>query len=347
MYQYSCMLSAPQRCSLLNIYNAQHNIALGLSELNLLIDSAICLSNADSSFPMVVSLHGEVKSCCVVHLSHQEKIRSLGQLSFSILITDGDIYALKFLFSAIFTEAENRAFFLGEDAVVYGPVHNSILMSRGCRTFLGDPYTYKMPDNIPTVCDWIMAAGGHKAKDLLEIVYDYDVRDCLLTHTDERLLKRMQEVDFTFVQQDQIAAECKELAELYNTAWQDNWGSSVTTADEIAAAANNVPNIMGMIARRNGKIIGFTMMQYVTDSSGKKGRAFLSGVLSEYRQRGLSVVLTSKLSALAIEKGVKKFSISWMLEDNNMIVRTMKKITQHGESHVRHYRIFAIAKKAT
>ncbi|HDX9112736.1 GNAT family N-acetyltransferase [Enterobacter cloacae] len=347
MYQYSCMLSAPQKRSLLNVYNAQHNSVLEQSELEQLIDSAISLSNADSSFPLVVSQHGEVKACCLVHFSHQEKIRALGCFSFSILITNGDISALEFLFSAIFIEAENRSFVQNEDAIVYGPVHNSILINRGCRTFTGAPFTYKMPDNVPTICDWIMAAGGHKAKDLLEIVYDYDVRDSLLTHADERLLKRMQEVDFLFVQKDQIAAECKELAEVYNTAWQDNWGFSATTADEIVVASNNVPNIMGMIARRNGNIIGFTMMQFIADASGKIGRAFLSGVLPEYRQRGLSVVLTSKLSAIAIEKGIKKFSISWMLEDNNMIVKTMQKFTQHGKSHLRHYRVFAIAEKTT
>ncbi|HAY4298185.1 GNAT family N-acetyltransferase [Enterobacter dykesii] len=347
MYQYSCMLSTAQRCSLLNIYNAQHNSVLEQSELNQLIDSSISLSNADTSFPMVVSLHGEVKACCLVHFSHQEKIRALGRFSFSILITDGDISALEFLFSAIFIEAEKRTFVQDEEAVVYGPVHNSILMNRGCRTFSGAPFTYKMPDNDPTICDWIMAVGGYKAKDLLEIVYDYDVRDTLLAYTDERLLKRMREVDFLFVQKDQIVAECKELAEVYNTAWQDNWGYSATTADEITVAANNVPNIMGMIARRNGNIIGFTMMQFIAEESGKTGRAFLSGVLPEYRQRGLSVVLTSKLSAIAIEQGIKKFSISWMLEDNNMIVKTMQKITQHGKSHLRHYRIFAIAEKTT
>lgn len=347
MHQYSCMLNATQMRSLLNIYNAQHSRTLALSEFNQRIDSAINISSADVSFPLVVSLHGEVKACCLVHFSYQEKIRALGQLSFSILITDGDISALKFLFSAIFIEAEKRSFIQNKDAVVYGPVHNSILINRGCRTFSGAPFTYQMPDNTRTICDWIMAAGGHKAKDLLEIVYDYDVRDTLLTHTDERLLKRMQGVDFLFVQKEQIAAHCQELAEVYNTAWQDNWGSSATTADEIAVAANNVPNIMGMIARRNGNIIGFTMMQFIADASGKTGRAFLSGVLPEYRQRGLSVVLTSKLSAIAIEQGIKKFSISWMLEDNNMIVKTMQKLTQHGKSHLRHYRIFAIAEKTT
>ncbi|RLM21093.1 hypothetical protein BIY29_14085 [Brenneria alni] len=347
MYRYSCMLDAVQRNSLLKIYNSQHNSLLDYSALNQRIDSAINISSADVSFPLVVSLHEEVKACCLVHFSHQEKIRSLGPLSFSILITDGDVSALSFLFSAIFSEAEKRSFIKHKDAVVYGPVHNSILINRGCRTFSGEPFTYQMPDNIPTLCDWITAAGGRKEKDLLEIIYDYNVRDTLLAHTDERLLERLQGVDFLFVQKEQIAARCQELAAVYNTAWHDNWGSSATTADEIAIAANNVPNIMGMIACKNGDVIGFTMMQFIADASGKRGRAFLSGVLPEYRQRGLSVVLTSKLSAIAIKQGIKKFSISWMLEDNKMIVRTMQKLTQHGKSQLRRYRIFAIAQKKT
>ena len=345
MYRYSRTLNTLQKERLLKIYNARHHSLLEQSELNQRIDTAINLSSADITFPLVVSLHDEVKACCLVHFSHQEKLKSLGQISFSILISDGDIAALEFLFSAIFAEAEKRALINNKDAVVYGPTHNSILVNRGLRTFAGAPFTYQMPDNTPALCDWITASGGHKEKDLLEIVYDYDVRDTLLTHTDERLLARVRGVEFHFVQKDEIAARCDELADVYNTAWHDNWGSSVITADEIAIAANNVTNIMGMIACKGGHIIGFTMMQFITDASGKTGRAFLSGVLPEYRQRGLAIVLTSKLSAIAIEQGIKKFSISWMLEDNKMIVRTMQKLTRHGESQVRHYRIFSIAQK--
>ncbi|CAK8741497.1 hypothetical protein SODG_004848 [Sodalis praecaptivus] len=155
-----------------------------------------------------------------------------------------------------------------------------------------------------------MAAGGSKEKDLLEIIYDYNVSDTLLTHNDQRLLKRLKGVDFLFVQKEQIPARCQELATIYNVAWRDKWGASSTTVDEIKIAENNVPNIMGMIAYKNGNVIGFTMMQFVVDDSGKMGRAFLSGVLPEYRQLGLSVLLTSKLSAIAIEGGIKKFSIS-------------------------------------
>lgn len=73
MHQYSCMLNATQRRSLLNIYNAQHSRTLALSEFNQRIDSAINISSADVSFPLVVSLHGEVKACCLVHFSYQEK----------------------------------------------------------------------------------------------------------------------------------------------------------------------------------------------------------------------------------------------------------------------------------
>ncbi|WP_034951207.1 hypothetical protein [Erwinia oleae] len=211
MYSYNCILDAVHRNSLLKIYNSQNNSLLEHSALNQRIANAINTSNADVSFPLVVYLDEEVKACCLVHFSHQEKIRSLGQLSFSILITDGDVSALSFLFSAIFFEAEKRSFIKHKDAVIYGPVHNSILINRGCRTFAGEPFTYQMPDNIPTLCDWITAAGGHKEKDLLEIIYDYSVRDTLLTHIDERLLERLQGADFLFVQKEQIAARCQEL----------------------------------------------------------------------------------------------------------------------------------------
>lgn len=345
MYNHSCTFNNSYHDILLSIYNLQHSINITKDELVRCIESAISLSNADVSFPVFVYWHKDIRAFCIVHLSHQEKIRSLGQLSFSILISNGDSQALDFLFDSIFFEAKKRNFSLQESAVIYGPIHNSILVGRGCRTFAGTPYTYQMPDNIPSLCDWLVEAGCVKKKDLLEIIYEYDSLDTLLTQTDDRLLNRLKNIDFEYVQKKEIFIYKQELAEVYNISWQDNWGASPISTDEIAIAAKNVHNIMGMIARKNGHIVGFTMMQFIVDAAGKVGRAFLSGVLPEYRRCGLSVVLTSKLSSIAIGLGIKIFSISWMLEDNKMIVRTMQKITQHGESQVRHYRVFAVAQK--
>ncbi|MCT2386080.1 GNAT family N-acetyltransferase [Erwinia pyrifoliae] len=341
MYRYSCTLQESQKDALSKIYNSQHNVVMDPLRLNEQINNAINLSNADVSFPLVVYRYDEIAAFCLVHLFRQEKIRSIGTLTFSILISNGDVLALKNIFSAIIIEAKKRDCLQSNDPVIYGPVHNSILVNRGYRTFSGAPFTWQMPDNDPVLCDWLMGAGCLKEKDLLEIVYQYDPQDILLTHTDERLLNRLSGIDFDHVKKDEIAANQQEIAEVYNIAWQDNWGFSPTTSEEIAIATENVQNIMGMIARKDGRIIGFTMMHFTEN---KVGRAFFSGVLPEYRQRGLSVVLTSKLSSIAIQQDISNFSISWMLEDNKMIVRTMQKLTRHGESQLRRYRIFAIQK---
>lgn len=345
MYDYGCALNDIHQSALTKIYNSQHNTSLTQVALSRKIENAIRLSNADVSFPLVVYWFGEVKAFCIVHFSRQEKIRSLGHFSFSIF-TSADRQSLRFLFDSVFTEMKNRNFPIKPSSVIYGPVHNSILVNRGCRTFSGAPYTYQMPDNTSSLCEWVTNAGGVKEMDLLEIIYGYDSRDTLLTQVDERLLNRLKNINFEYVQKEKIAAHRQELSKIYNISWKHNWGASPTTADEIALAASSTKNIMGMIARRNGRIVGFTMMQFIEEAAGKMGRAFLSGVLPEYQQRGLSVLLTSKLSKIAIEEyGIKKFSISWMLEDNKMIVRTMKKLTRHGESQVRRYRIFSISQE--
>ncbi|MEI2266232.1 GNAT family N-acetyltransferase [Erwinia sp. CGal63] len=343
MYRYSCDLQDVEKKALTEIYNSQHHTSLDVAALSEQIDSAIGLSNADVTFPLIVSGQNQVKAFCLVHYSAQEKIRDSGQLHFSMFIAANESAVLRFLFDSVFVEVNRRALPLAEKTALYGPLHNSVLIKRGLRTFADEPFTYQMPDNDPACCENLLEAGAVKAKDLLEIIYEYHPDDSLLTQVDPRLLTRLEAVSFEFVQKEQITACQDEIAAVYNAAWKDNWGTSAASPNEIALAAGNVKNIMGMLARKDGRIIGFTMMQFIDDDSGKTGRAFLSGVLPEWRQRGLSVVLTSKLSAIAISQGIKNFSISWMLEDNKMIIRTMQKFTRHGKGRVRRYRIFSFA----
>ncbi|MGJ0628369.1 hypothetical protein [Xenorhabdus bovienii] len=343
MYKYSNDMGEIKNDRLLDLYNKQHKFKLDEPELLIKIESALSLSNADFDLPIIVLREGVLVAFCLAHLSYREKINGLGCLNFSNVISSGDVEALRFMFRQIFFVAEIKMLIQGKDSILYGPIHNSILIDRGCRTFAGEPFTYKMPDNNLELCDMLDKIGCQKEKDLIEIIYDYDSRDKLLISLDDDLLMRTPKVDYYSVDGKEIFKLRKELAEFYNSSWQENWGYSPITDVEMGIAAENINNIMGMIARKNGKIIDCTIMQFIVESSNKVGRAFLSGVLPEYRGTGLSIVLTSKLSKIAIENNIKRFSLSWMLEDNKIIIGTMQRFMQYGNSNTRHYRIYSLS----
>ncbi len=340
MYKYTLHLDHVCFNYLLNSYNREHHFSIDSDTLLMKIIKGQRLSNADLCLPLTIIYKIKPVAFCLVHFSYKEKISGIGNIWFSNVISSGDANALKIMFAKIFDLASQYGFIRGKVHNIYGPIHNSILIERGCRTFSTPPFSYNMPDNTIALCQLLENIGFHKEKDLIEIIYAYDKRDELLSNIPNKLLNRLSNIEFSLVHSDEILNNQQSYADLYNKAWAKNWGYSPITKDEIGVAARNIENISGMIAKKNNNIIGFTMLQYIEKSGEKFARAFLSGVLPEYRKTGLAIVLTSKLSSMALKNDIKQFSIAWMLEDNKMIIRTMQHMTRYGESTIRNYRIF-------
>lgn len=126
-----------------------------------------------------------------------------------------------------------------------------------------------------------------------------------------------------------------------------NWGYSPASKGQFEVAARNINNISALIAERHGEVVGFTMFAPALNQQGLYGRAFFTGVAPAYQRKGLSVALTLKLSAIALSVvGRGRISVSWMLEDNIMVLRTMRHLTQEGVCHERAYRIYRYATPA-
>jgi len=69
--------------------------------------------------------------------------------------------------------------------------------------------------------------------------------------------------------------------------------------------------------------------------------ALFTGVAPEYQRKGLSIALILKLSAVALNKvGRSKIGLPWMVEDNVMVLRTMRHLTRDGICSERAYRIY-------
>lgn len=277
---------------------------------------------------------------------------------------------------ALFNTAEDYLRQRGHDAI-RGPVtfnFNSeigILMNSYDRTPL-----ILMPYNYPYYPERIEEAGYHKAKDLITW-YNNDAGltteggqlPLRLRRVVERLIKRGNIV-LRSGSRENIRADFEIIYELYNTAWQDNWGFVPLTPRELdelikdlkqyyvpeitffafvgdkpAGFALSVPDMNQVLHRaypRPGEPEIWTLLKALwhwkirpkIDSV----RVPLLGVKEEFRHLGIEAALMLSLFQKALElTQYQHYDGGWVLEDND----GFNQVAEHTYSkRDRHYRIY-------
>jgi hypothetical protein len=139
--------------------------------------------------------------------------------------------------------------------------------------------------------------------------------------------------------------EIKYLKEIYNAAWEKNWGFVPMTDKEIDLAAKKlkqfaVPELI-QFAEINGEPIGVTVTvpdvnQVLIKLNGRLGliglmkflyykgkingaRSLIGGVKREYRNTGIIAVLFYETAKAGLKLGYKWSELGWNLEDNALI----------------------------
>jgi len=284
---------------------------------------------------------GDTVAFCVLHFDSETKVNGLGKAYFSTLIALPVASILRHFLKSSIEYINSTQLLLERVAELIGPVHSSFLIERGLRTFESDFNVFSLPSNMKKLADALIEAGCTKEKDLIEIIFQPPPQGYQQHDLEAKLTRRLTGIDFHHYGQDQLASRSQLLAHCYNRSWERNWGFSPSTSEQFEIAARRIKDISALVAERDGQILGFTMFAPATNEQGLYGRAFFTGVAPEYQKKGLSVALTLKLSAIAMHTiGRSKISLSWMLEDNVMVLRTMRHLTQDGICHERAYRIF-------
>lgn len=164
----------------------------------------------------------------------------------------------------------------------------------------------------------------------------------------------------------------KEVAlikELYNKCWEKNWGFSPLTDHEFAHTAKDLKMIidpeLSFVAEIDGKAVAFQVN--IPDANEilkvAKGhlypfgivkilfkkmthkfntlRVMLTGILPEYRNRGIETCFVHRVFMAGTRKGFHAADQSWQLEDNRLINATM----EHMESYpYKRWRIYQLEK---
>jgi len=272
--------------------------------------------------------------------------------------------------AALLGEAEGWARERGATAM-RGPISPS--MHDECGTLVegfDSPPLIQMPYNAPYHARLLETCGYRKAQDLLayEFVLSQDVRPALarIAHAVEASGDfRIRSVDLR-----RFWSEVEIVRTLYNAAWQVNWGFVPLAAEEMTWRAEKlkqlidprvalivealrgeapepvgfalaVPDVNEILVGLKGRLTPFALLRLVRGLRRVRTmRLLLLGVVAGYRKRGLEALLIRDIHRRAARAGVARAELSWVLEDNLAMNRTILKV---GGRHYKTYRIYGKA----
>ncbi|MFQ6617789.1 MAG: N-acetyltransferase [Fidelibacterota bacterium] len=206
-----------------------------------------------------------------------------------------------------------------------------------------------MTYNPPYYSELIENYGFKKAKDLYAYMIDNPEPPEKLVRGVE-LIKRKKNISLRNVNLKKFDEEVEVIHDIYNSAWEKNWGFIPMTDDEFYYLAKNLKTIvnpeLAFIAEVNGLPAGFSLaIPNVNEALIKiNGRLFPSGfikllwyfkkikslriitmgVKKEFRFMGIDALFYLETFRAGVRRGYKWAEMSWILEDNLMMIRALE-----------------------
>jgi hypothetical protein len=231
---------------------------------------------------------------------------------------------------------------------IRGPLSLSLNEEMGCLVDGFDtPPMILMPHHRPYQGGLIEKAGFEKLKDAY--AWRYHVGDVpprvRKAHDD---IEAMPEVKSRHVDMKNLDADLRVIMDVYNDAWNDNWGFVASTERELskmaadlkliaipelsyiteidgepAAVALALPNLNELIADMKGKLgpLGLPKLLWRLKVVGPHtARLIILGIRKKFRNvrkyAALSAFLYAKMNAAGKQLGLEGGELSWTLEDN-------------------------------
>ncbi len=199
-------------------------------------------------------------------------------------------------------------------------------------------------------------AGFHNAKDLLaywfEIAADPLER---LTRIAERFARKEPNIVVRTVSKSGLARDLPKIREVYNEAWEKNWGFVPMTPDEMDFMASRLKPLvvedllfLAEIRHLDGRVepIGFmlTLPDYNTAIQPLRGkllpfgwlkfllglkrirtlRVVTLGIKKDYRMRGIQSVMFERGLRASLKRGYTGCEVSWLLEENDLVIGSVR-----------------------
>lgn len=225
---------------------------------------------------------------------------------------------------------------------------------------------FMMPYNPPYYPRLIETCGFQKTKDLL--AYHFDLSTIAierLGRIGEKVKRRNPRLRFRPVRKKTLEADLSKVKQIYNEAWEDNWGFVPMTDEEINFMAERLkpllmeglvwlvedPEPVGFLLALpdfnvplkplRGRLLTPRLAGFIPYLLGWKrppgARVLTLGVKEAYRGRGLESVMLIEGLKVGIGAGFTVSEASWILEDNAAMRRVIEAI---GGRIYKRYRLY-------
>lgn len=227
------------------------------------------------------------------------------------------------------------------------------------------PPVVMMPYNPASYVALVEGAGFEKAKDLIAYRLGTSIPPESLVHRERKLSARLG-VRTRTLRMDDFDAELERVRDLYNRAWEKNWGFVPMTDPEIGHMAKQLKPLVArqpaqviFAETEKGDTIGFALwlFDYNRALRHAKGRLFPFGLLKvlrhmrgidfcrvltlglvpEARGQGIDNLLIMALFRHGRAAGIMGGEFSWILEDNVSMRKPLERI---GSEIYKRYRIY-------
>jgi hypothetical protein len=217
------------------------------------------------------------------------------------------------------------------------------------------PPVFMMTYNPPFYPGLVEAAGFRKAKDLL--AYWFDVAPDPLARLErmvDRVRKREPDVVVRQITRGTLSADLPKIREVYNSAWEKNWGFVPMTDAEMDFMAGRLkplldpdflflgerrradgppepiaflmalPDYNVPIAATRGRLLPFGWLRFLLAKRKIRTlRVVTLGIKKDYRMRGIHAFMFASGLRAALKRGLTGVEVSWLLEENDMVIRAV------------------------
>ncbi|MEI7934394.1 MAG: GNAT family N-acetyltransferase [Chlorobiaceae bacterium] len=250
-----------------------------------------------------------------------------------------------------------------------GPISPSMNDQCGMLTKGYDsPPVFLMLYNPPYYNDLVLNYGHQIAQELLAWYIDQKAIDIERLRRISEHVKKREGLTVRIMNMKDFDGEIERIREIYNKAWEKNWGFVPMTNKEFDFLAKSLkplanPNYIYFVEDRNKRTVGFSLslpdvnqalkhvngnpfspfglLKYLWYSRNiSMVRTITMGVLPEYRNKGVDSILNTEIADYGGKHGVFAAEMSWVLKVNEAMSKLAKVI---GGTPYKEYVIYEAA----
>jgi L-amino acid N-acyltransferase YncA len=218
------------------------------------------------------------------------------------------------------------------------------------------PPVMMMTYNPPFYAGLIESQGFRKAKDLLAYWFPLEEKPLeRLSRVGDRFRKRAPEILVRNVSRPGLARDLAKIREVYNEAWEKNWGFVPMTPEDMDFMAKRLkpllvakllwlaetrgpdgklepiafmlmlPDYNVAIAPTRGRLLPFGWLKFLLARRKiKTVRVITLGVKERWRMSGVQSIMMADSLRYLLAKGYTGAEVSWLLEDNEIVIGAVR-----------------------